>query len=239
MPPDEHPSLLEETVTERAPLRRRSAHGRRPGACSGWSAARPRQWIKNLACFAGLVFAQLLFHEDAVLRALAGVRRVLPGVVERVPAQRRLRPRARPANPSKRKRPVASGLVPVSWALAASAGLLVAALGSSWLLSPLCMALMATYLAMNVAYSLRLKHAVLLDVGVIAFGFVLRVLVRGLRGRARSRRPGSCSACSSSRSSWASPSVGARCTGWRTTRSRSAGRSWRSTASPSSTCSWR
>ena len=42
------------------------------------------------------------------------------------------------ANPSKRKRPVASGLVPVSWALAASAGLLVAALGSSWLLSTLC-----------------------------------------------------------------------------------------------------
>ena len=80
------------------------------------------------------------------------------------------------ANPSKRKRPIASGLVPVSWALGASFGLLVSALGSSWLLSPLCAALMVVYLVTNVAYSLRLKHAVLLDVGVIAFGFVLRVL---------------------------------------------------------------
>ncbi len=71
---------------------------------------------------------------------------------------------------------MASGIVPVSWALAASAGLTIVALISGWLLSPLCAALMAAYLLTNLAYSIRLKHAVLLDVGVIAFGFVLRVL---------------------------------------------------------------
>ena len=139
-------------------------------------AARPKQWIKNLACFAGLIFAQLLFQEQAVLRAVLAFGGfclasssvyLLNDVCDRELDR---------ANPSKRKRPIASGLVPVAWALSASAALLSVALGSSWLLSPICAALMVAYLVTNVAYSLRLKHTVLLDVGLIAFGFVLRVL---------------------------------------------------------------
>jgi 4-hydroxybenzoate polyprenyltransferase len=139
-------------------------------------ATRPKQWIKNFACFAGLVFSGLLFHERPIVRALlsfagfclaASSVYLLNDVCDRDLDR---------ANPSKRRRPVASGLVPAHWALAASAALMLAALASGWWLSPLCAALMATYLVTNVAYSVRLKHAVLLDVGVIAFGFVLRVL---------------------------------------------------------------
>ena len=77
-------------------------------------AARPRQWIKNLACFAGLVFAQLLFHEQAVLRALlafAGFCLASSSVYLLNDVCDRELDRA---NPSKRKRPIASGLVPVS-----------------------------------------------------------------------------------------------------------------------------
>src|SRR3954464_7919836 len=95
-------------------------------------AAGPKQWIKNLACFAGLIFAQLLFQERAVLRALlafAGFCLASSSVYLLNDVCDRELDRA---NPSKRKRPVASGLVPVSWALAASAGLLLVALGSSW-----------------------------------------------------------------------------------------------------------
>ena len=139
-------------------------------------AARPRQWIKNFACFAGVIFSGQLFIPRADLRALlafagfsmaASAVYLLNDVCDR--ALDRL-------NPSKRVRPVASGLVPVNWALGASLGMAVAALGLGLALSPLCAAITAGYLAMNVAYSLRLKHAVLLDVAIIAFGFVLRVL---------------------------------------------------------------
>jgi 4-hydroxybenzoate polyprenyltransferase len=79
-------------------------------------------------------------------------------------------------SPRKRTRPIASGVVPVSWALAASVILALAALVLACRLSYLCTGLMLLYLTMNAADSARIKHAVLLDVGLIAFGFVLRVL---------------------------------------------------------------
>jgi 4-hydroxybenzoate polyprenyltransferase len=139
-------------------------------------AARPGQWVKNFACFAGLIFSGKLFEPRAALEALlafvgfclaSSAVYLLNDVVDR-PLDRE--------NPSKRKRPIASGLVPVSWACAAAAALALAALGSSLTLPLLCAALLAVYLVTNVAYTLRLKHAVLLDVVVIALGFVLRVL---------------------------------------------------------------
>jgi 4-hydroxybenzoate polyprenyltransferase len=139
-------------------------------------AARPRQWVKNLACFAGLIFSHRLFQERAALRAalaFAGFCLAASAVYLLNDVCDRERDRL---SPSKRRRPVASGLVPVSWALAASAVAAAAALGAGWALSPLCAAITAVYLASNVAYSIRLKHAVLLDVALIAFGFVLRVL---------------------------------------------------------------
>lgn len=139
-------------------------------------AARPRQWVKNFACFAGLIFSGQLFLPWAVAHAVlafAGFSLAASAVYLLNDVCDRDHDRA---NPSKRKRPVASGLVPVPWALAASGALVVAAVGSSLLLSPLCAAILTVYLVTNVAYSVRLKHAVLLDVAVIAFGFVLRVL---------------------------------------------------------------
>ena len=139
-------------------------------------ATRPPQWIKNLACFAGLVFSKQLFRPRAGAEAalafagfcLASSAVYLVNDVIDRPLDR--------ANPAKRDRPIASGVVPVGWALAAAAVLATAALGVSLLLPWLCAVILAIYLVMNAAYSARLKHAVLLDVGVIAFGFVLRVL---------------------------------------------------------------
>src|SRR5205823_302878 len=78
--------------------------------------------------------------------------------------------------PRKAHRPIASGALPVG--VAAVGGLALAASGCAlgWLLGPACLGVLALYLAMNLAYSLWLKHVVLADVMVIALGFVLRVL---------------------------------------------------------------
>jgi 4-hydroxybenzoate polyprenyltransferase len=139
-------------------------------------AARPGQWLKNAACFAGLIFSGRLFQAHSILRALAAFAGfcvaasavyLLNDVFDRELDR---------LNPLKRKRPIASGLVPITYALAAAAVFALAAFASATLLSPLCAGLMSVYLVMNVAYSARMKHAVLLDVGLIAFGFVLRVL---------------------------------------------------------------
>jgi 4-hydroxybenzoate polyprenyltransferase len=139
-------------------------------------AARPRQWIKNLACFAGLIFSGRLFQEQAIAQAclaFAGFCLASSGIYLLNDVLDRSFDRL---NPEKRGRPIASGLVPVSWALAASAVLMASALASSLLLAPLCRAVLACYLGLSGAYSVRLKHTVLLDVIIIALGFVLRVL---------------------------------------------------------------
>jgi 4-hydroxybenzoate polyprenyltransferase len=139
-------------------------------------AARPHQWIKNLACFAGLVFSGRMFERGVFLESILAFAGfclasssvyLLNDMVDRDLDRR---------NPTKRHRPIASGLVPVTWALATSAVLAAGGIGTCVWLAPVCSIVLFMYLLTNVAYSLRLKHTVLLDVVIIAFGFVLRVL---------------------------------------------------------------
>ena len=168
--------LLENSVLEREPATAAAPAPTSLRLIGLVRAARPRQWVKNFACFAGLIFSGQLFLPWSVARAVlafAGFSLAASAVYLLNDVCDREHDRV---NPSKRKRPIASGLVPPSWALAASGALVVVAVGSAAVLSPLCAALMTVYLVTNVAYSIRLKHAVLLDVAVIAFGFVLRVL---------------------------------------------------------------
>ena len=139
-------------------------------------AARPGHWIKNLGCFAGLVFSGRMLRADSVVEAIgafgafclaASSVYLLNDVFDR--DRDRL-------GPEKRSRPIASGLIPVGLALGASAVLAVVSVGASGLLGPRCLIVMLAYLALNIGYSVRLKHAVLVDVLVIAVGFVLRVV---------------------------------------------------------------
>ena len=139
-------------------------------------AARPAHWIKNLACFAGLIFSGLLFQADAIARAclaFSGFCLAASSVYlfnDLIDRARDLR------NPLKKGRPIASGRVTPEWAVSCAGVLGVGALGSSLALPRLCTWVLIVYLAMSAAYSVRLKHVVLLDVAIIALGFVLRVL---------------------------------------------------------------
>jgi len=136
-------------------------------------AMRPRQWAKNLFVFAGLLFGQKLFTSRAALAvaafaifcALSGAMYLLNDVADR--EKDRLHPR-------KRDRPIASGRLSVSTALAAAVALLVVGLGAGVAISWPFAAVAAAYAALLTSYSVWLKHVVIVDVLVVAIGFVLR-----------------------------------------------------------------
>lgn len=152
-------------------------------------ALRPHQWVKNVFVFAALVFARGaeggLFQGrmDDVRRTLwafaafclgASAIYVVNDIVDR--ASDRM-------HPTKSKRPIASGRVTVPVASALSAVCVIGAVlcavragGSPVAVWPVVVG----YMAMNLAYSLKLKHIVLVDAFCIAAGFLLRVIAGAL-----------------------------------------------------------
>jgi 4-hydroxybenzoate polyprenyltransferase len=79
----------------------------------------------------------------------------------------------------KRARPIASGEVPEKAARMMAIGLVVVSLGMALKLDVRFAAVAFVYFVENLAYSFKLKKVAFLDVGLIAFGFVLRVLAGG------------------------------------------------------------
>jgi decaprenyl-phosphate phosphoribosyltransferase len=150
---------------------------------------RPHQWVKNL-----FVLAPMFFHKDVFLstaqgpalnlvvtgRALAaaGIFCLLAGAVYTINdladvASDRL-------HPIKRDRPIASGRVPEGVARTLAAALIAVSTVSAYLLSPWLALAAGIYLVKDLAYSFQLKKVAFLDVALIAFGFVLRVLAGGI-----------------------------------------------------------
>jgi 4-hydroxybenzoate polyprenyltransferase len=136
---------------------------------------RPRQWPKNIFIFAALVFDKQLLNLEAFLRTFAGF--VLFCLISSsvyifndladVDADRK--------HPEKKNRPIAAGKLPVSVAWTAGIGLVIVSLSLAFLLAPSFAAVLFVYFLLNVAYSKWLKHVPIIDVFVIAAGFVLRV----------------------------------------------------------------
>lgn len=136
---------------------------------------RLRQWTKNVFVLAAVVFDRQLLNPPAVLRSLAGLfifcllssSVYLINDVMDAEADRQ--------HPEKKNRPIASGQLPASVAIIAAVILILITLPIAFYLSPGFGWISLTYLLMNLAYSTRLKHIPLLDVMIIAMGFVLRV----------------------------------------------------------------
>ncbi|MCW5315979.1 decaprenyl-phosphate phosphoribosyltransferase [Nostoc sp. KVJ3] len=137
------------------------------------AAMRPRQWTKNLVVFAAPLFAfsislQFLLSSllAFVLFCCASSSFYLINDIVDVESDRQ--------HPVKCKRPIAAGLVSVRVATVMAFVLLSSALTFGWLRSPQLGAAITGYALLQVAYNLRLKRMVILDVGAIATGFVLR-----------------------------------------------------------------
>ncbi len=136
---------------------------------------RPRQWTKNGFILLALVFDKQLFHVEALLRTLGGFALfalissavyILNDIVD-IDTDRQ--------HPGKKLRPLPSGKLPISMAWIVAILLIGVSLPLAWLLEPVFAAVLGAYLVINFAYSHWLKHMPILDVLVVAFGFVLRV----------------------------------------------------------------
>lgn len=148
-------------------------------------AMRPKQWIKNGIVLAALVFAagdraQHLELAGLIAPALAATLLFclassaiyLLNDIKDIELDR--------AHPEKKFRPIASGDVAVGSALFMAVILFVVSLAGSWLIAPALAGAIGGYLALQLAYVYALKKIPLVDLFVIAIGFVLRALAGAL-----------------------------------------------------------
>ncbi len=171
------------------PPRPAEASANRTGMLAGLiKTLRPHQWVKNL-----FVVAPMFFHKDvfvatavgptlnltvtgqalaamAIFCLLAGAVYTINDIVD-VEADR--------VHPIKRARPIASGEVSEGAARAMAVALVAISFAASYMLAPALALVAVIYFVENIAYSFRLKKVAFVDVGLIALGFVLRVLGGG------------------------------------------------------------
>lgn len=147
---------------------------------AAFESLRPLQWLKNALVFVPLAAAHRLAEPQLLLRALqAFVAFSLCASAVYLLNDLRDAP-ADQTHPHKRLRPIASGRLPRSVAVALMAALLAGTVAAAWPLGARTAAALAAYLALMIAYTLRLKAIVLLDALVLAAGYALRVLGGGL-----------------------------------------------------------
>ncbi|HET9767805.1 MAG TPA: decaprenyl-phosphate phosphoribosyltransferase [Thermoanaerobaculia bacterium] len=138
-------------------------------------AMRPQQWVKNLFVLAPVVFAHRLGDPALVGRALLALAAFCAGASAIYLANDVRDREADRHHPLKQKRPIARGEVSVATALAVAAVLAVAAIAAGAALGRAVLALVLAFLLLNALYTAYLKHVVILDVMVLAIGYLLRV----------------------------------------------------------------
>ena len=141
--------------------------------------SRPSHWLKNGFVLAALVFARKVTDAEAVVRAAGAFAAfclassaiyALNDVVDR---------REDAQHPSKRNRPVASGAVGGGLAVGLSVVLASAAVGLALVVGRAFAATVGAYLVLMLAYVVGLRRVAILDVLVIASGFVIRAYAGG------------------------------------------------------------
>ncbi len=147
-------------------------------AIAGWiRALRPKQWTKNALVFAALIFAHQFGQPRQVLTSLLAfvLFCALASSVYLVNDLCDLEEDRK--HPRKCRRPLAAGIISPTTGLVTALVLLVVALVGFFLLNLPSGILAVVYLALQVLYTLRLKHVVILDVLCVSVGFVLRAAI--------------------------------------------------------------
>lgn len=139
-------------------------------------ALRPKQWLKNVLVFAAPVAAGVIKEPEAITKTLlafvclclASSATYLLNDARDVESDR--------VHPTKRNRPIASGVVSLPLAYALSALLAVVAIAGAFLTARNLGITVVAYVALTTAYTLELKHMVVIDIIAVAAGFVLRAI---------------------------------------------------------------
>jgi len=157
-------------------------------ALNAIASTRPVQWTKSAMVFLPLAFS---FNEEwstgdlgrfggllaatvlgaVAFIALSGAVYVINDIFDRERDQ---------LHPTKRRRPIASGSLPVGAAIGLASALLVGSLAGSYLLDTGFGIVASAFLVLNLAYSSYIKNLILLDVMVVGSGYLLRVLAGAL-----------------------------------------------------------
>jgi 4-hydroxybenzoate polyprenyltransferase len=136
---------------------------------------RPKQWVKNVFVFAPLIFDEKLFNPLYLSRTIAGfvLLCLTSGAVYII---NDLADVEKDRNhPKKRQRPLASGQLGTRAATTMAVLIPLIALPLGFLVDPVLAGILAGYLLVQIAYSFWLKNVVIIDVMIVASGFLLRV----------------------------------------------------------------
>ena len=140
------------------------------------TALRPRQWVKNLLVLAPVLFSRHLFSSAGLSKGLAAFA-LFCAVSSSCYLINDLRDIERDrVHPSKRRRPIASGKLRKSLALATALALLILGMTGAVLLNRGFGVVLGAYCLITLAYTFILKQLVILDVFAVALGFVLRAV---------------------------------------------------------------
>ena len=140
---------------------------------------RAPDWVKNLVVLLPLFFAGRIAQPGPLVRGLAAAV-VFCLVSSAVYILNDLRDiEMDRLHPRKRTRPLASGAVGKASALTLMAGLLLAGLALCLLVTPAVLSLVTLYFLINLAYSLKLKFIPIVDICILASGYVIRILAGG------------------------------------------------------------
>ncbi|HEV2777938.1 MAG TPA: decaprenyl-phosphate phosphoribosyltransferase [Actinophytocola sp.] len=142
--------------------------------------ARPRQWVKNVLVLAAPFAANRMFERDVLIDTalsfaafclVASAVYLVNDAID-VAADR--------AHPTKRTRPIAAGIVPIPLAYGASAVLFLAAVAVALLAGWPLVIVIVVYAAAQLGYCLGLKHQPVIDLCIVASGFLLRAIAGGV-----------------------------------------------------------
>lgn len=143
-------------------------------------ALRPRQWLKNVLVFAAPLAAGSLLEPDVLIPSLIAFvafclissATYIINDLRDVPADQQ--------HPTKRARPIPAGQLPRTAAIIEAIILVLLSVGISLAVRPALAAVIIVYFVFTLAYSLFLKHEPVIELALLAMGFLLRAIAGGV-----------------------------------------------------------